>query len=54
MTVDIITIVRKTNLRRSDEMMKTITWVGVKSVAVSVVTIENEKSTHSTRSEWIA
>lgn len=35
-------------------MMNTITWVDVKSVAVSVMTIENEISTHSTRSEWIA
>jgi hypothetical protein len=35
-------------------MMNTIAWVEVKSVAVSVMTIANEKSTHSTRSEWIA
>lgn len=54
MAVDIITIVRKTNLRRSDEMMITTAWVEVKTVAVPVMTIANEQSTHSTRSEWIA
>jgi hypothetical protein len=35
-------------------MMKTIAWVDVKTVSVAVMTIANEQSTHSTRSEWIA
>jgi len=35
-------------------MIRTLAWVEVQTDAVAVMTIVNEQTTHSTRSEWIA